>query len=507
MQLLNRIVPLSVFLLAAASLRADINSSVLPPPTADPTTARVLRGSQVTVELRGHYGGSSFVRFWVVRPPAHGNLSQLHTLGDNRATILYSNNGDPDVTADTFTYIIQAGGRVSAPAEVRIALDEPAARLRAPERIDFAEIMAGKSEVRSFTIANDGGGVLEGHLSVSSPWALAVPDYRVQAGQTETIPIAFQPNEVRTFVGQVTITGSDGRETVVPVSGAATAPLKIAPDPLRLAPPENPGEARRAIVFLTNRMNEPLTLNFQVGSSFEAIEPIVLRAKSDQDVTVAVRPSVTGAVHESIVIAGPGFTMPLRVDADAPAPKPTPTMAPTRPPAPAPVVVRPEPTATIAPIASLPKAPPPIPQTAAAPVESEGTPLINVTARRLGSTRWELQWPPPKRVVASYRIEERNLALDGSDELQITWRPITGAKIVTTDERVTAEVGGMKPHELHMLRVTALKTDGSALWESNVVPLSPLPKASHGRAYLLILFGGVLIVVLFLRWRAKRPFA
>ena len=211
MPLLNRIAAFTIFLAGGASLRADINSSVLPPPQAETAAARVLRGSEVTVELRGHYGGSSFVRFWIVRPPAHGNLSQLHTLGDNRATILYSNNGDTAAT-DSFTFIIQAGGRVSTPAEVRVAIDERPARLRVPERIDFDEIMAGTTEARMLTITNEGGGVLEGHLTVPArgSWrCLIITSPRAQLRRR----LAFRPNEVKTFVGKITLTGLDGSET------------------------------------------------------------------------------------------------------------------------------------------------------------------------------------------------------------------------------------------------------------------------------------------------------
>ncbi len=65
----------------------------------------------------------------------------------------------------------------------------------------------------------------------------------------------------------------------------------------------------------------------------------------------------------------------------------------------------------------------------------------------------------------------------------------------------------MKPHELHILRLTVLNPDGSVLWESHLISLPPVPQVSHGRTYLLILFGGVLAVVLYLRWRANRDFA
>ncbi len=51
---------------------------------------------------------------------------------------------------------------------------------------------------------------LEGRLTVSAPWQLALADYRVKSGRTETIPVRFQPDEGRQFIGQITLTGVDG---------------------------------------------------------------------------------------------------------------------------------------------------------------------------------------------------------------------------------------------------------------------------------------------------------
>ena len=78
------------------------------------------------------------------------------------------------------------------PAEVRIAVEEVPPEWSFRSKIEFAEIMAGESESRSLGITNEGGGILEGRLTVSAPWRLWSADYRVKSGRTETISMRFR---------------------------------------------------------------------------------------------------------------------------------------------------------------------------------------------------------------------------------------------------------------------------------------------------------------------------
>lgn len=68
--------------------------------------------------------------------------------------------------------------------------------------------------------------------------------------------------------------------------------------------------------------------------------------------------------------------------------------------------------------------------------------------------------------------------------------------------RVTAQLGSLEANQLHMLRVTALASDGSVLWEAPLVALQPEATQSHGRSGLLIVLGVLLAVFLYFRWRA-----
>ncbi|HEX3817705.1 MAG TPA: hypothetical protein VHW03_05400, partial [Chthoniobacterales bacterium] len=239
---------LALGLLVRVPARGDITlPGVSPPaPLADRVTARVSRGGVVNIELQGHSEGSGPVRFWIVRQPLHGKLSDLRTLGDNRAGITYKHDDDKREAEDGFSYVVEGDGRISLPAEVRIRIDEPAPRLLAPEELDFGETVAGTTVTRPLSLANEGGGKLEGSLTISSPWHLASSVYNLAAGKNETIAVTFQPTEEKDFAGQITLTGSNGHIQTVSLHGTATAPLRIAPNPLNLL-----GQ-RRATVFLTN---------------------------------------------------------------------------------------------------------------------------------------------------------------------------------------------------------------------------------------------------------------
>ena len=426
----TQIATLTLLLAASVSLRADIKLRAPAPPQADAQAVRVRRGGALTIPLRAHYGGGGMVSFAIEKRPQHGALSDLRRLGDNRATIVYQNDPASSVAADRFTYVVKSSDRVSSPAEVTILIEEAPPKLRVPDRIEFAEIRAGESASRSFAIANAGGGVLEGRLTVSAPWALGVATYRVKAEAPAAVELVFRPTEARSFVGQVTLLGSDGAQTAIPLVGSASSPLDVEPPELQISLPRETRERRSGVVALTNRTEREL---------------------------------------------------PLKLEASA-KPSPPPPAAPATPGVAA--VSRPQ---TIAKPSATPSA----------------EAFVALRALRLDSTRWELHWKQPPEPVANYRIEERLLALNGS-ELETSWRTLDALEISRSGDEMVARISGLASEQLHMLRVTALNARGATLWESPLVALAPPRAAGRGGRGWLIVFGVALAVLVVLRWRARR---
>lgn len=493
-------------LLSVLPLRADITlptAAPSPPPQADALSVRIVRGDRIIIPLRGHHGGSGSVTFWIVEPPTHGTLFELRVLGDNRATIVYQNDGAEPATNDRFTYLVKtSGNRASSAAKVKIVVDEPPPHLQVPGRIEFDQIMAGESQPRDLTITNSGGGVLEGRLTVSAPWRLTTPDYRVASGKTTKVPIVFQPDEGREFVGQITLIGADGAESSVALEGSARAPVNLDPAELRIAPPGKENAPRAGSVSLTNRTDHPVQLTFSASRNIEPIAALTLAPAEEKTISIVLASDRTGPVEETIMVRGDGFVARLPVEAAALVVKQTPTVPPR------PAII---PTAS-----SLPSATPSRPLVASAnvvrpesaappPAASPNRALVPVRGRRLAGTRWELRWARPKETVSRYRIEERFLALDGAGELQINWRAFPAPQFAFVGDMVTAQISGLDPQQIHSLRVTALAANGATLWESPLVVLGPPPEPSHRARNWAFILGGALLGLFVLRWRANRP--
>jgi hypothetical protein len=127
-----------------------------------------------------------------------------------------------------------------------------------------------------------------------------------------------------------------------------------------------------------------------------------------------------------------------------------------------------------------------------------------IHAQRVDPAHWELRWPIPKEQVANYRVEERFLSLDRSDQLQISWRAVPAPEIRTEGKSVVAKISGLDPKELHIVRVIAVAPGGANLWESPLVSLSPPPpKPQRGRGWVIAM-AVVLIALLYWRWRISR---
>lgn len=508
-QLKRRISAQAALLFLATGLQADITLPTQAPPQADAQAARVWRGGQTTIPLRGHHGGGGTVTFWIVRRPEHGKLSGLHLIGDNRAVIAYENDGAESVTSDRFRYAVKtSGGLTSSPAEVRITVEEAPARIVVPGRMEFDEIMAGESESRPLAITNEGGGVLEGRLSVSAPWQLTLTDYRVKSGRTEVVTVSFQPNEGRKFIGQITLTGADGAQTSVQLAGTAIAPVRVEPDHLEIDASNAESGPRVGFVSLTNQTERALRLKLVAGSNIQPIPEVALASHEKKKIPIVVLLHREIPLHEEIALAGAGFKTRLQIDAGAPPVAPAVSSKGPVSPAPSPAVLLSAPSVATPmerqqsnPIAihsdGSPSSPPPVANGA----------LVAVHAQRADASRWELRWPQPKTPATKYRIEERVLSLDGAGALQTSWRELAPLEIAASGKEVVAQIKGLEPKKLHMLRVTAIGAAGATLWESPVVALAPPREPPRRERHWLLFFGLTLFVFLFLRWRASRAAA
>ena len=484
----------------AGALHADIILPTQAPPQADPQEGRVWRGKQTTILLRGHSGGGGSLTFRIVHRPEHGNLSPVRLIGDNRAEIVYQNDGAGSVESDRFRYVVKSNdGRISSPAEVRILVEDVPARMVVPARIEFDEIEAGKSESRILAITNDGGGTLEGRLSVSAPWRLSDTAYRVGSARTENISVLFEPDEGRQFVGQITLTAANGIETIVQLTGAAISPVQVEPDHLEISGSNNDDAVRSGSVALTNQTGRVVTLRLEASSNIQSVSELTLAPHERRTVSIAVVPKWAGAFHEDIAFIGSDFRVRLPVDATAIAPVATNANSTPGP------ISTVQPAVTVNAVTSnKPLSSHVDASTAsAAPRMSSGT-FIAVKVKRVDASHWQLRWPQPTAPVTKYRIDERLVSLDRAGGLQTSWREIVPVETVALGKEVVAQIKGVEPKSRHLLRVTAFAPSGEALWESPVVALTPATASLRFQPPWLVLFGIALVVFVLLRWRANR---
>ncbi len=502
----RRISAQTAFLFLATGLQADISLPLQAPPQAEPQLARVWRGGQTTIPLRAHYGGGGIISFGIVQKPEHGHLSELRLRSDNRATILYENDGQESVSSDGFRYTVKAGGdRTSSPAEVRITVEEPPARIMVPGIIAFDEIMAGESKIRPLTIKNEGGGVLAGRISVSAPWQLALTEYRVKSGQTEVVDLSFWPDEGREYVGQVTLIGTNGAQTSVQLAGTAIAPIRVEPEHLQIDPPQAENGSRVGLVSLQNQTERALRLKIEATPNIQPVPEIALAPHEKKQISIVIALHREVPLHEEIRFVGAGFRTRLQIDAEAALPPPraagggagsTELSSVSSPPAlsatPTPKRQQSEPIAIRSDAAtSLPL-----------PAANGASGVVHV--RRPDATHWELRWAQPKTAPAKYRIDERFLSLDSAGVLQTSWRALPPRDTTESGDEVVAQIKGLDPTRLHMLRVIALGPDGGGLWESPPTALAPPREPSRSEGGWLLVFGLALLVFLFVRWRASR---
>ena len=131
----------------------------------------------------------------------------------------------------------------------------------------------------------------------------------MESGKTETVRLAFQPDEAKAFVGQVALRDDRGNTSTVSLSGSATPVLRVLPVTLLFG-----AEPRRENMSLTNLTNAPMKLAFATGEHLQPIDKFELAADETREVAVEVRPEVKGPVHETIVINGPRFHTPVMIE-------------------------------------------------------------------------------------------------------------------------------------------------------------------------------------------------
>lgn len=311
-------------ILLAASLapgaRGDIDLPTAPPPQPQPVTAKVYVGESVDIPLSGFSRSGGGLKFIIRRQPSAGQLSEIRMTGPNTGVVTYTHAPGAAPGADGFRYAASAPGRgISTPADVVINVSERPAIFSAPARIDFPDTSVGETSTQSIEIRNDGGGLLEGTLTVPPPWRIVDGDgrYSLGAGGVKMITIAFTPDGARTFAATGEFSHAPGAE--LGLGGGGFNPIEVAPREIRLES-DGRSEVRTGAFVLRNVSLDERDLRIIAPKEVIVQDSIRAGAQSESQIALHTAAGFLGAWDGKITIQGSGisFDVPVHVAAAPP---------------------------------------------------------------------------------------------------------------------------------------------------------------------------------------------
>jgi hypothetical protein len=286
------------------------------PPPVIPREIRVEHGESVTIPLGIHGTRTEQLQFLVRIPPKRGKVSRVELTGMNSAQITYTAPKAGD--EDRFAYAVRSKEGVSAPGVVTITFVGKAmapSRLVVPESLDFPTVVTGQQSSALIDVENQGGGLVQGEMTVSPPWTVVGPPaYRLGAGARMTFKLVFQPEKAGNFKGEA-IFGPDPRRAVTLV-GQAQTPLTVTPERLKLHAPIG-GQTRKATLTIENRSDEPRQVALAAGARLMTDKSVEVAAKGKVEVPVFADPTDATAFEDKLRVTSGDWSAEIPVEVGA----------------------------------------------------------------------------------------------------------------------------------------------------------------------------------------------
>lgn len=478
--------------------KIDKKETVLPPQPV-PLSVEVLEGGTVQISLRVYGKQEQTTRFLIRKEPTLGKIVSMQPAGQEVWTLTYQHatplNGEPRAQ-DRILFAAQNEKGTSSPAEILLQISEPPPRLEGPAPVAFGEIAAGLPSVRTLTITNAGGGVLEGTVSVEEPWSVTPATYRLGRGERLTLRVGITPSEAREYKGRLHF--SSQPEAQAPLHARASAPFLVQPASLELTGTA----ARSGTLKLTNRTGAELRVGITGPNRLGLPATIVLPPRATVPLPATLAATDPAPMDETLRL-GLG-TIVRTVTVRAPAALPTPPPSPTPSPTPARPSPTPEPsapplsTATPTPAAALftPPSPSDLPATGPEPLDTDEPlpPIQNVSVVRAtskGNTVFAWNAFAAPAGTPRYQVEIRRVALDPAGKLEQRWIPIPNTRISESGGAVTASFDGVPAGVREYARVTAFGSSNQPIARSHPFPFAtpvPAPLLTGRRVFLGLLF-------------------
>ncbi len=284
------------------------HSQLVPPPQGKAITVEVARGGSVTIPLTGSDRKLRDLRFGIDRGPRHGRLGGITSAGPRKATVTYTHGDDEDSVQDSFVYSVKAGTGGTGRATVTIKVVDAAPVLAAPATVDFGEVVLGETPIKSFQLANLGGGVIEGDVTLPPPFHLETPgDFSLRRGKSRDFAVSFAPDRPGEFMQRVSPSPSDG--SVIVFRGRALEPFQARPASTVLAAAAD--DTRATSVLITNLAltNLVIRITGPEGTPVRMPREVAVAAGGTATVELMIPASEKGAVQDfTVAFASPDYS-------------------------------------------------------------------------------------------------------------------------------------------------------------------------------------------------------
>jgi hypothetical protein len=292
----------------AGSWPAAARAQLVPPPQGKAITVEVARGGSVAIPLAGSDRKLRDLRFGIDRGPRHGRLGSITSEGPRKASVTYTHGDDEDSVQDSFVYSVKAGTGGTGRATVTIKVVDAAPVLAAPATVDFGEVVLGETPIKSFQLANLGGGVIEGNVALPPPFHLETPgDFSLRRGKSRDFAVSFAPARPGEFMHRVSPSPSDG--SVVVFRGRALEPFQARPASTVLA--ADADDTRATSVLITNLAltNLVIRITGPEGTPVRMPREVAVAAGGTATVELMIPASEKGAVPDfTVAFASPDYS-------------------------------------------------------------------------------------------------------------------------------------------------------------------------------------------------------
>ena len=362
-----------------------------------------------------------------------------------------------------------------------------------PPRLELAAQPASLTRKGALHLANRTGEDAKVMLA-AGPRLLTDRAVTVPAHGEASVPIFADAGEMSAFDEEVKLSAGEWSASVA-VHAAAVGPVLqfVKSDGIFAAPVA--GQAEEGIATLENIGGQAASVRLAIEPPFQLrSQTATVPAKGRVEIPVRLAEAGAG-VHSAMLHAtadGQTVKLDIRADvAEAPPPVSRPAESATARPA-NDDIVRPGDPAPDDGTSLLPSALPEFPN-------ELGTHVVGIK-----HTSAVIDWPPDLGKVEELHFEERVLYVAADDQLQAKWVRCASTPLPPDGGRLRAEVTGLQPDALHMIRAVTGEGDAAAAHftvQFHTPPKKPLVEIK-ARSLVLIAAIALLAFLLWLRWKA-----